>query len=97
MNKLDTDVNISACEENKNKHLKSEFVEAEVDEVFDAGQDAVVEVLPRDAVEDDAEGRRLQVVTEAEVELVAMDGCLEDEQPEHHQMVLQQEKYLNCG
>lgn len=74
----------------RNKHLKSKSVEAKVDEVFDAGQDATIEVLPRDAVEDDAEGWRLQVVTETEVELVAMDSRLEDEQPEHHQMVLQQ-------
>lgn len=74
----------------RNKHLKSKSVEAKVDEVFDAGQDAMIEVLPRDAVEDDAEGWRLQVVTETEVELVAMDSRLEDKQPEHHQMVLQQ-------
>lgn len=93
---MDTDINISLFEKNKNKHLKSKFVEAEVDEVFDAGQDAMVKVLPCDAVEDDAEGRRLQVVTETEVELVPMDGCLEDEQPEHHQMVLQQQKQ-SCG
>lgn len=44
------------------KYLQSEFVEAEVDEVLDAGQDAVVQVLPGDALEDDTEGRGLQVI-----------------------------------
>lgn len=44
------------------KYLQSKFVVAEVDEVLDAGQDAVVQVLPGDALEDDAEGRGLQVV-----------------------------------
>lgn len=59
------------------KYLKAEFVEEEVDEVLDAGQDALIQVLPRDALEDDAEERRLQVVVETEVELVPMDRCLE--------------------
>ena len=71
------------------KYLESKFVEAEVDEVLDAGQDAVIQVLPSDALEDDAEVRGLQVVMETEVELVAMDSCLKQQQPEHHQMVLQ--------
>lgn len=59
------------------KYLKAKFVEEEVDEVLDAGQDAVIQVLPRDALEDDAEERRLQVIVETEVELVPMDRCLE--------------------
>lgn len=59
------------------RYLKAEFVEEEVDEVLDAGQDAVIQVLPRDALEDDAEGRRLQVVVETEVELVPVDRRLE--------------------
>lgn len=41
------------------KYLEAKFVEEEVDEVLDAGQNAVVQVLPRDALEDDAEGRNL--------------------------------------
>lgn len=44
------------------KYLQSKSVVAKVDEVLDAGQDAVVQVLPGDALEDDAEGRGLQVV-----------------------------------
>lgn len=71
-----------------NKYLKSKFIKAEVDEVLDAGQDAVIQVLPRDALEDDAEGWRLKVVMETEVELVAMDSSLKHEQSQHHQMVL---------
>lgn len=46
-------------------------------------------MLPSDTLEDDTEVRGLQVVTETEEELVAMDSCLEHQQPQHHQMVLQ--------
>ena len=76
------------------KYLKSKFVETKVDEVFDAGHDAVIKVLPGDALEDDAEGWRLQVIMETEVELVAVDRCLEQKQPQHHQMVLQRRKSI---
>lgn len=48
----------------------------------------MVQVLPRDALEDDAEGRNLQVVAEAVVELVPIDCGLEHQQPQHHQVVL---------
>lgn len=71
------------------KYLQSKLVEAEVDEVLDAGQDAVIQVLPRDALEEDAERWGLQVVMETEVELVPMDCRLEHQQPQHHQVVLQ--------
>lgn len=70
------------------KYLKAKFVEEEVDEVLDAGQDAVIQVLPGDALEDDAEGRSLQVVVEAKVELVPTNCGLEHQQPQHHQVVL---------
>lgn len=77
------------------KYLEPKFVEAEVDEVLDAGQDALIQVLPSDALEDDAEVRGLQVVMETEVELVAMDSRLKHQQPQYHQMVLQhREKFL---
>lgn len=49
----------------------------------------MIQVLPRDALEDDAEGRGLQVVMETEVELVPMDCRLKHQQPQHHQVVLQ--------
>ena len=84
-NSLDTQTHTAVPD----RYLQSKFVVEEVDEVLDAGQDAVIKVLPRDALEDDAEGRGLQVVMETEVELVPMDGCLEHQQPEHHQVVLQ--------
>lgn len=81
------------CEQS-DTYLKSKFVEAEVDEVLDAGQDAVIQVLPSDALEDDAEGRNLQVVMETVVELVVLDSRLKHQQPKHHQMVLQHTKHF---
>lgn len=50
----------------------------------------MIQVLPRDALEDDAEGRGLQVIMETEVELVPMDSRLKHQQPQNHEMVLQQ-------
>lgn len=76
------------------KYLQAKFVEEEVDEVLDAGQDAMIQVLSRDALEDDAEGRGLQVVVETEVELVPMDCRLEHQQPQQHQMVLQRRAHV---
>lgn len=78
-----------------NKYLQSKFVKAEVDEVLDTGQDAMIQVLPCDALEDDAKGWRLKVVMETEVELMAMDSSLEHQESQHHQMVLQHRKKLN--
>lgn len=49
----------------------------------------MVQVLSRDSLEDDAEGRSLQIIVETEVELVPMDGRLKDQKPQHHQMILQ--------
>lgn len=48
----------------------------------------MIQVLPRDALEDDAEGRNLQVVVEAVVELVPIHCGLEHQQPQHQQVVL---------
>lgn len=70
------------------RYLQSKFVEAEVDKVLDAGQDAVIQVLSCDALEDDAEGGGLKVIMETKVELVAMDSRLEHQQSQHQQMVL---------
>lgn len=70
------------------KYLEAKLVVEEVDEVLDAGQNAMIQVLPRDALEDDAEGRNLQVVVEAVVELVPVDSGLKHQQPQHHQVVL---------
>lgn len=70
-------------------YLQAKFVEEEVDEVLDAGQDAMIQVLSCDSLEDDAEGRSLQIIAETEVELVPMDGRLKHQQPQHHQMILQ--------
>lgn len=49
----------------------------------------MIQVLPCDALEDDAEGGWLKVIMETKVELVAMDSCLKHQQSQHHQMVLQ--------
>lgn len=59
---LKAQIHMSRNTKEPKKYLQSEFVEAEVDEVLDAGQDAVVQVLPGDALEDDTEGRGLQVI-----------------------------------
>lgn len=72
------------------KYLESKFVKKEVDEVLDAWQDAMIQVLPGDALEDNAEGWRLQAVIETKVELVAVDSRLEHQQTQDHQMVLPQ-------
>ena len=64
-------------------YLQSELVEEVVDEVLDEVDDAVVQVLPRDAVEDDPGSGRGQLVAEPEVLLVAVDGHLERQDGQH--------------
>lgn len=59
------------------KYLQAELVKEVVDEVFDEADDADVQVLPRDVVEDDPRGRRRQFVPQPVVLLVAVDGHLE--------------------
>lgn len=49
----------------------------------------MVQVLSRDALEDNAKGRGFEVVVETVVELVPMDCRLKHQQPQHHQVVLQ--------
>lgn len=72
------------------KYLEAKFVVEEVDKVLDAGQDAMIQVLPCDALENYAEGWSLQVVVEAEEELVPMDCSLKHQQTQNHQVVLNQ-------
>lgn len=59
------------------KYLQAELVKEVVDEVFDEADDASVQVLPRDVVEDNARSRRRQFVPQPVVHLVAVDGHLE--------------------
>lgn len=69
-------------------YLQSKLVEEVVDEVLDKADDAEVQVLPRDAVEDDASGGRRQLVAEPVVLLVAVDSDLEGQDGQHQQVVL---------
>lgn len=69
-------------------YLKSKLVEEVVDEVFDEADDADVQVLPCDTVEDDPGGGRQQFVPQSEVQLMAVDGHLEGQQGEHEEVVL---------
>lgn len=68
--------------------LESKLVEEVVDEVFDEADDAGVQVLPRDVVEDDPGGGGRQLVPQSEVSLVAVDGHLERQEGQHQQVVL---------
>lgn len=58
-------------------YLKSKLVEEVIDEVFDEADDADVQVLPCDVMEDDPGGGRLQLVPQSEELLMAVDGHLE--------------------
>lgn len=58
-------------------HLKSELVEEVVDEVFNKADDAAVQMLPRDVMEDNAGSRSRQLVSQSEVLLVSINGHLE--------------------
>lgn len=69
-------------------YLQAKFVEEEIDEILNAGQDAMVQVLSCDTEKDDAEGWGLEVIVETEVELMPMDCGFKHQQPQHHQMVL---------
>ena len=69
-------------------YLQSKLVEEVVDKVLDEVDNAVVQVLARDAVEDDPGGGRGQLVAEPEVLLVAVDGHLERQDGQHQQVVL---------
>lgn len=57
-------------------YLQSKLVEEVVDEVLDEVDDAHVQVLPRDIVEDDPGRRRRQFVPQSEIFLMAVDGHL---------------------
>lgn len=60
----------------------------------------MVEVLPCDSLKEDAEWRRLEAVMETEINLVTMNGRLENQQPQNQQVVLQhneeRESMMNC-
>jgi hypothetical protein len=73
-------------------YLQAKLVEEVVDKVLDAGQDAMVQVLACDALEDNAEGGDLEVVVKAVVELVSRDRHLKHQQPQHRQVVLTSKK-----
>lgn len=71
------------------KYLQSKFVEEKVDEVLDAGQDTMIQVLPWNVLVNDTKSWGLQVIAKTKVELVAMNSHLECQQSQYHQMVLQ--------
>lgn len=73
-------------------YLEPKLVEEVVDEVFDEADDADVQVLPCDVVEDDAGGGRLQLVPQPEELLVAVDGHLEGQESQHQEVVLQKSR-----
>lgn len=78
-------------------YLKSELVEEVVDEVFNAADDAVVQMLACDVVENDPGRWRRQFVPHPVVLLMAVDGHLERQQSQHQQVVLRREKrVLTC-
>ena len=78
-------------------YLQPELVEEVVDEVLDEVDDALVQVLARDAVEDDPGGGRGQFVAEPEVLLVAVDGHLERQDGQHQQVVLTHDTRSSAG
>lgn len=72
-------------------YLKSKLVKEVVDEVFNAADDAVVQMVARDIVENDPGGRRREFVPHSVVFLMAVDGHLERQQSKHQQIVLHRE------
>lgn len=58
-------------------YLKSKLVEEVIDEIFDEADDANVQMLPCDVMEDDPGSRRRQFVPQSVVFLMAVDGHLE--------------------
>lgn len=74
-------------------YLKPKLVEEVVDEVFDEADDANVQMLPCDVMEDDPGGGRRQFVPQPEVLLMAVDGHLECQESQHQEVVLQREYF----
>lgn len=72
-------------------YLKSKLVKEVVDEVFNAADDAVVQMLLRDIVENNPGSRRRQFVPHPVVFLMAVDGHLKRQQTQHQQIVLPRE------
>lgn len=69
-------------------HLEPKLVEEVVDEVFDKADDADVQVLASDVVEDDSGRWRRQFVPQSEVLLVAVNGHLKGQKSQHQKVVL---------
>jgi hypothetical protein len=69
-------------------YLQAELVEEVVDEVLGTVEDAVVEVLPGDIMEDGSGDGGGEVVTHAVQVLVTVDGHLERQQGQYQQVVL---------
>ena len=74
-----------------NLYLKPKLVEEVVDEVFDEADDADVQVLACDVMEDNSGSRRRQFVPQPEVFLMAVDGHLKCQQSQHQEVVLHRE------
>lgn len=72
-------------------HLESKLVKEIVDEVFNAADNAVVQMLVCDIMENDPGRRRRQLVPHSVVFLMAVDGHFKGQQSEHQQIVLHRE------
>lgn len=69
-------------------NLKSKLVEEVVDEVFDEADDAYVQMLPCDAVEDNPGSGRRQFVSQSEVFLMPINAHFARQQSQHQEVVL---------
>lgn len=69
-------------------YLQSKLVEEVIDEIFDEVEDAHVQVLSCDVVEDDGSSWRRQLVPEPEEQLVAVDGHFKRQESQHQEVVL---------
>ena len=74
------------------EYLQAKLVEEVVDEILGTVEDAVVQVLPRDVMEDGPGDGGREVVPHAVEVLVPIDGHLERQEGQHYQVDLKKEK-----
>lgn len=72
----------------KGPDLKAELVEAEVEQVSEAGQQALVQFVTCGLWEDGWDGGRRTLDLLVVMDLVPVHGCLKHQQQQHQQMVL---------
>lgn len=68
--------------------LKAKLVEAEVEQVFNAGQEAIVQLVTYGLGEDGRDGGRRTLYLLIVMNLVSIHGRLKHQQQQHQQMVL---------